>query len=176
VWTTVPPQSPGLLQANAVAPRRIDLVWNDVFGETGFWIERSTNRTRWAIVGNAATGSTDFVDTAVVPNASYYYRVQAYNSAGASSASPVVRVRTPRIRVVHGRHGRAAPKIKAHPAALRASAPTQASSLSRPQSAAASLPGSFGTATTASAMALHVRTVDDVLLGWPDDRQDHSCV
>jgi hypothetical protein len=170
VWATTPPPPPGQVSASAVAPNRIDVVWSDAFGATGFWIERSINGKTWTTVGNLGPGSTHFVDTAVVPNASYYYQVQAYNSSGASLKSPVSHVRTPRIRVAPGRGRRPPPRIAAHRAALHTSTARQAPGRSRPHAAAASLQGTLPMATTPIAKARELWATDQVLRAWQDDR------
>lgn len=56
----------------------------------GFIVERSTNSGEWVQVGTAAADATSYVDTTTSANASYSYRVKAYNQTGAgpySSAS-----------------------------------------------------------------------------------------
>jgi hypothetical protein len=164
-----PLSPPSSLSATAVSTSQVNLVWTDPpTGAIGYSVERSTNYATWARVGSLAPRSTQFVDTTVVPNASYYYRVEAFNSSGASAASQVTYVRTPRIRVAHGRGGRTPPRITKHRATLHASTAREAPGRSRPRAAAASLPGSLGTTTAPSAIIREFWTTDQVLLAWPD--------
>ena len=56
------------------------LQWTAIAGATGYRIERSTDGTTFASIGNAATGAVTYSDTTVVPLGEYYYRVIATNA------------------------------------------------------------------------------------------------
>ena len=91
------PSAPTDLAAIAVSPIRIDLSWADNCDqETGFAVERSPDgASGWEQIGTVNTDVTSYSDSEVVPDATYYYRVQAYNDLGGSDYSNVVAAMTP---------------------------------------------------------------------------------
>jgi hypothetical protein len=94
-----PPAAPSGLTGRALSTSQIQLAWKDnSTNEGGFTVERCTgsgctNFTQIALVG---AGVTAFVDTGRAANASYSYRVQAFNLGGVSAFSNTATVRTPR--------------------------------------------------------------------------------
>ncbi len=89
---TSPPTSlyaPTNLTARAVSPSQVDLNWReDIDDETGFRVQRRQDGpSDWIEAGTTAANVTTFSDLGLEPNTTYHYRVQAFNSAGASSFS-----------------------------------------------------------------------------------------
>ncbi len=90
-----PPAAPQGLAAAALSPMAIDLSWNDVDGESGYKIERSSLAIGlWEEIGTTAQGITFYTDNSLSPSTFYYYRARAYNSAGDSSYSNIASART----------------------------------------------------------------------------------
>ncbi len=85
----VAPQSPANLAAVAAAADHIQLNWEDnSTNETGFKVERSPDGfAPWSQISVPAANTTGYSDNEVSPVTTYYYRVFAYNSAGASGYS-----------------------------------------------------------------------------------------
>jgi Multicopper oxidase len=96
-FASIVPGAPTLLNAPAVAAGSITLTWNDptpvatalgnAANEIGFTVQRSTNQNfnQNLVAFNAPANSTSFADMTVVAGTRYFYRVQAYNAAGASA-------------------------------------------------------------------------------------------
>ena len=89
---TSPPTSlhaPTNLTARAVSESQVDLNWReDIDDETGFRVERrQAGSAEWLEVGTTAANVTTFSDLGLEPNTTYRYRVQAFDSVGASSFS-----------------------------------------------------------------------------------------
>ena len=83
-----PPAAPTGLSAIATAATQIDLAWADNSNtESGFYIERSLNGTDWAQIATVGANDASYADTTVSPDATYYYRVRAFNAYGASGYS-----------------------------------------------------------------------------------------
>jgi fibronectin type 3 domain-containing protein len=90
------PDTPTGLTASAVSGTQVALNWDDVNGETGYRIERSSNGGKgWSTVGQVAANTTTFADTTVRPGKTYLYRVYAFNDAGVSPRSDITSVATP---------------------------------------------------------------------------------
>ena len=82
------PAAPGTLVAALWQGTNVYLSWSDNSdNETGFEIQRSGNATNWALRSVAGVNQTNFVDAAVQPGATYYYRVRANNLPGDSDFS-----------------------------------------------------------------------------------------
>jgi lysyl endopeptidase len=91
-----PPAAPTGLTADAVACDQIDLAWTDnADNETGFKIERSLNGTTFSEIDTVGANVTNYSDTTVAENTTYWYRVRAYNSAGNSAYSNIDNATTP---------------------------------------------------------------------------------
>jgi hypothetical protein len=89
VADTRPPQAPSSLNAVTVSGSRVDLDWSDNAGnELGVVVERcDAAACTFAPIDTVAAGVTTFSDLTVALDASYSYRVFAYNNAGVSAAS-----------------------------------------------------------------------------------------
>lgn len=88
---------PSSLAAFGVTKVRINLRWTDnSSGETGFKIERSPDgATGWVQIGTVGTNVKTYADKGLTTNATYYYRVRAYNAGGNSDYSNVAHATTP---------------------------------------------------------------------------------
>jgi titin len=80
----VVPSMPGSLTATSISASRIDLSWADVAGETGYVIERGTDRIPFATLTTVGANVSSFSDTNLVAGTRYYYRIRAISSVGAS--------------------------------------------------------------------------------------------
>jgi len=90
--TPVPPNAPtglavdldGVLSAQT---DRLHIKWLDnSTNETGFTLERAPDGAGFSPVLNLSVNTTEYMDTGLPPNTSYYYRVMAYSAAGGNSA------------------------------------------------------------------------------------------
>jgi hypothetical protein len=82
------PSAPGNLVAALWQGTNVYLSWSDNSSyEAGFEIQRSVNGTDWNSRVVAEANETNFVDAAVQPGATYYYRVRAKNLPGDSDFS-----------------------------------------------------------------------------------------
>jgi len=84
--------SPSGLIATAQSKTNIALSWNDnSTGEDGFNIERSSNGSNWSALVTLGANVSSFNDINLLPDATWYYRVNAFeaaeNSAWSNTAS-----------------------------------------------------------------------------------------
>lgn len=79
--------APTGLTAKVVPTGGVQLDWNDVTGEAGYRIERSTDGTQFDLINTLASGSVTYTDIAVTAGVGYFYRILAVNTAGNSAAS-----------------------------------------------------------------------------------------
>jgi len=89
---TVPPLPPLNLTATGVGYTRIDVSWNDVAtNEDGYILERSADGVNgWSQIGGSLPANTTlYDDTTVGACETWFYRVKAFNSKGASAWSNV---------------------------------------------------------------------------------------
>lgn len=100
--TTLPaiPTAPSGLYATATVAQQLTLRWTDnANNETGFLLQRSTDRANWTQIVDGTSNTILFTDTGLTTGATYYYRVRAYNSSGPSAwsetATAVVRRNPP---------------------------------------------------------------------------------
>lgn len=72
------------LVATAVnGQQHIGITWQDVSNiEWGYKLYRSTNGSTWNSIVTLADNTTAYIDSAVVANTLYYYKVAAYNNMG----------------------------------------------------------------------------------------------
>ncbi len=85
VSKTVHPSSPTGITATAFSGKQINVSWNDVVGESGYKIERSSDGVNnWKQIGLTSANVTTFNDIPLAGATSYFYRVRAYNPAGSS--------------------------------------------------------------------------------------------
>ena len=81
------PASP-TMRITVAGTDRIDLAWDDVAGETGYRIERSTDGgSGWTTIGTTGRDVTTATDASLEAGATYWYRVFASNPAGESPPS-----------------------------------------------------------------------------------------
>jgi titin len=94
--TATRPPAPTGLTAKATGPKRVELSWTDVAGETSYRVERRLDgTTTWAPVGTTPANVTTFADETVQPGKKYFYRVRAFNGTLGSEPSNVADATTP---------------------------------------------------------------------------------
>jgi hypothetical protein len=82
------PAAPSNLRITLIAPRRLDIAWNDnSTNETRFEVERRTASTSFANIANPAANTTTFANTGLTRRTTYTYRVRACNANGCSAYS-----------------------------------------------------------------------------------------
>src|SRR5438874_10068318 len=82
------PNAPTNLAASVVSALQISLSWADAStNEDGFKIERSLDGTNFSQIAQVLTNVTNYRNAGLFPNTTYFYRVRAYNSGGASAFS-----------------------------------------------------------------------------------------
>ena len=83
-----PPDAPGGLTATAVNALQIILNWIDnSTNETAFVVERSLNNVTFTQIASVAGGVTNYLNSGLTPNTTYYYRVRGTNMVGFSGYS-----------------------------------------------------------------------------------------
>jgi hypothetical protein len=97
--TSAPPAPTGLT-ATAASSSRVDLRWTDTVSETSYAVERSGNGVDFATVASLGSNATAWSDNGVAARTSYWYRLRALNSIGASGPSNVAGVTTPDVAPV----------------------------------------------------------------------------
>ena len=89
------PAAPKGLVATAVSSSSIRLNWQDLSGnESGFRIERSSDRAAWTQVAKTGANARSLTVTGLKANQRHYFRVRAYNAAGNSRFSKVASATT----------------------------------------------------------------------------------
>lgn len=94
----MPPAAPSGLTstANAEIPYQVLLQWTDNSNnETGFKIERKIEGGDFQEITDRVANTTSWIDTAVMPNITYYYRMYGWNAGGYGGYSDVSSVTTP---------------------------------------------------------------------------------
>jgi hypothetical protein len=93
------PAAPSDLSVSAASSSQIGLWWSDNSDdEAGFKIERATVASAtWSQIDTVGAGVTTYQDTGLSASTTYYYRVQATNSAGDSSYSNEANDTTPSV-------------------------------------------------------------------------------
>jgi len=81
------PSAPTGLVASAASSSQINLSWNDVSGETGYRLDRSTDGVNWTTAANLSSGTRSYTDGLLAPSTTYWYRVVADGLSGNSPAS-----------------------------------------------------------------------------------------
>jgi PKD repeat protein len=80
------PTPPSALVLSAPSPTQVNLTWTDNSNnETMFRIERSTDNAVFGTVASPSANVTSYADTGLTGGTTYYYRVRAMNSVGAST-------------------------------------------------------------------------------------------
>jgi hypothetical protein len=96
--TTTLPSAPSGLSAAASAADpsgTIALSWFDTAtNETGYRVERSSDGVTFGQIAQLGTGATSYGNSGLAAGAVYYYRVDAFNSAGSSPYSNVAAAQT----------------------------------------------------------------------------------
>lgn len=94
-----PPAAPTALAATAVSVSQISLVWSEGSNnEDGFKIERCSgvNCINFTQIAQVGSNVTSFPNTGLSRNATYRYRVRAFNAAGNSAYSNTASAKTPK--------------------------------------------------------------------------------
>jgi len=87
VTSGVPP-APTNLTATAVARSQIDLAWtNNATNATGIAVQRSTDNLNFTQIATLGASTTSYSNTGLARSTTYYYKMDAYNSGGASAYS-----------------------------------------------------------------------------------------
>ncbi len=88
--TIAPPPAPSNLSATPVSSSQINLSWTDNSNnETSFKIERSADGTNFTQIAQVLANTTNYRNTALFPETTYYYRVRASNPVDDSAFSNV---------------------------------------------------------------------------------------
>lgn len=89
ILVLTPPLAPSNPTATSVSSSQIKLIWLDKStNETGFKIERSLYAiTGFAQIATVGANVTTYINSGLLKNKTYYYRVRAYNTAGNSAYS-----------------------------------------------------------------------------------------
>jgi hypothetical protein len=92
----LPPTRPANLRATSISESAISLAWDDLSAiEDGFIVERKTGSGgSWIQVTSLGAGVTSYTNSGLSEATGYYYRVKAYNNAGASAYSNELNVLT----------------------------------------------------------------------------------
>ncbi len=101
------PEAPSGLVASATSSSTVLISWNDNSDdETGFELDRSPDgSTSWVLIAAPASNAASFQDTGRSASTSFYYRIRAVNSAGASAYSGVATATTAALNVITGGPG-----------------------------------------------------------------------
>lgn len=83
-YSGIPPVVNGLAAQVLYSPRRVQLNWQDISGETSYKIQRRFNGGAWADLVNPVAGQTSYSDTTVVPGV-YQYQIKSVNAYGSSA-------------------------------------------------------------------------------------------
>lgn len=94
--TSTAPAAPSGLAVQSALYNKVTIGWTDnASNETGFKVQRSPDGVTFTEIATLGADTRSFADATVASRTSYYYRVRAYNSVGASAYSSTVKVTTP---------------------------------------------------------------------------------
>src|SRR5439155_17551527 len=84
---TVPAQVGGL-SATTVSATRVNLAWNDVTGESGYTVQRSSNGgASWTTIASPSANTVSYSDIAATEATDYLYRVWGSDATGNGTSS-----------------------------------------------------------------------------------------
>ena len=92
-----PPTAPSGFKVDNVGLNTIQLSWTDTSNnEDGFVIEqcRSKGCTTFVEIARPAANATVYIDTALMANSQYYYRMKSFNLGGSSAYTTVISAKT----------------------------------------------------------------------------------
>lgn len=84
------PSTPANLSIDEVASNAIQISWDNVAGETGFYVYRSENGSDYTAIADIAADTLSLWDMPLEAETQYYYKVSAYNVDGESALSTAV--------------------------------------------------------------------------------------
>lgn len=94
--TATAPAAPSSMAVQSAAYDKVTVGWTDnAANETGFTVQRSNDGVTFSDVATLGADARSYSDATVAERSSYYYRVRAFNSSGASSFSNTASVTTP---------------------------------------------------------------------------------
>ena len=68
----------------------LDLSWDDLADEDGYYLYRSSDNVNFSQIASPAAGATFYSDNTVTLEATYYYYIEGYNAGGTGAASATV--------------------------------------------------------------------------------------
>lgn len=81
----VAPTAPATFTVSAVSGSQINVSWSDVANETGYRLYKWNGVTAtWQVLATLAANVTTYSNTGLSAGATYYYYVEAFNSAGSA--------------------------------------------------------------------------------------------
>lgn len=87
LWSITKPTAPSNMSAYSYSGKRISVYWNDNSNnETGFNVYR-WNGSSWSKIATLGANVTSYTNYGLLGGQTYYYTVEAYNSAGSAWSS-----------------------------------------------------------------------------------------
>lgn len=84
----LPPDVPGDPILVSASSTRLGISWTDYYtDEMGYIVERSLDGVNFTRIGTTSPNETEYYDTDLIANTSYYYRIRVYNLTGTSRAN-----------------------------------------------------------------------------------------
>ena len=68
----------------------LDLTWDDLADEDGYYLFRSTDNVNFTQIASPVAGTTSYSDNSVTLETTYYYYIEGYNAGGTGAASSTV--------------------------------------------------------------------------------------